>query len=400
MLQKFNIGGFTPKEEIETRLNALRNKLKENNVSFAVIIQNVDLFYFTGTVQKGVLVVPAEEHPLFFVEKSLYRAGMESPLDITPIKKDKDVKKILTEKKILKGKGGMELDVVPVTLFERWKSILEYDNIVDISQLIKDIRLIKSEFELTQIIKSGEIISSVFKKAKEIIKEGMRELDIDAELQAESRRLGHHGYIRMRGFNQEMMNIYITHGFSGTITSFADVPISGVGISPAIAQGASTNIVQRGIPVMVDFGGAYNGYITDETRIYVIGEIKEKYKHAYDTAIEILENIISFAKEGTNAADIYLKAEEIARREKLEENFMGHGEGQVGFLGHGFGLEINEFPVFTPRHNIILKEGMTFAIEPKFIFPNEGAVGVEVDYIVRKDRLQRITDYPLEINYL
>ena len=93
----------------------------------------MDLFYFTGTLQKGVLIVPVDQPPLFFVEKSLYRAGMESPLEIIPIKKDKDIGSILSAKNIIKGKGGMELDVLPVTLFERWKSILGHDNIADVS---------------------------------------------------------------------------------------------------------------------------------------------------------------------------------------------------------------------------------------------------------------------------
>ena len=134
---------------------------------------------------------------------------MESPLDIIPIKRDKDVKEILNGKGIIKGKGGMELDVIPVTLFERWKSILDYEAVTDVSPLIKDVRLIKSEFEIAQIIKSGQIISHVFQKAKGIIKEGLREVDIDAALIAEGRKAGHQGMLRMRGFNQEMMNGYV-----------------------------------------------------------------------------------------------------------------------------------------------------------------------------------------------
>jgi Xaa-Pro dipeptidase len=66
-------------------------------------------------------------------------------------------------------------------------------------------------------------------------------------------------------------------------------------------------------------------------------------------------------------------------------------------MGHGLGLEINELPVLTPRHDVILKEGMVFAVEPKFIFPDEGAIGIEVDFIVRQNCLERVTDTPLDI---
>ncbi len=74
---------------------------------------------------------------------------------------------------------------------------------------------------------------------------------------------------------------------------------------------------------------------------------------------------------------------------------MGFGPGKVSFVGHG--LEINEMPVITPRHHIILQEGMVFAFEPKFIFPGEGAVGIEVDYIVRKDKLERDLPSPIDL---
>jgi Xaa-Pro aminopeptidase len=400
MYKSLNICDFTPKEEIETRLEGLRKRMALAGINFAVILQNVDLFYFTGTVQKGILIVPVDGPPLFFVEKSLYRAGIESPLEIVPIKKDKDIGSILSGKNIIKGKGGMELDILPVTLFERWKSILSNGNIADVSPLIKEVRLIKSEFEIAQIIKSGKILSHVFQKAEEIIQEGMREIEIDAALVAEMRRMNHQGFLRMRGFNQEMMCGYVTQGYSATITSNADVPISGLGLSPAIGQGSSVNIVKKGTPVIVDFGGGYNGYITDETRVYAVGELKDIFLKGYQVSREIVEEAMSFAREGVDATELFLRALERAKEAKLEQYFMGHGEGQVSFVGHGLGLEINELPVFTPRHKTILKEGMVFAFEPKFIIPNEGAVGIEVDFIVRKDGLQRVTDSPIDIVYV
>jgi Xaa-Pro aminopeptidase len=400
MYKSLNTCDFTPKEEIETRLEVFRNRMAGEGISFAVILQNADLFYFTGTVQKGALIVPVDQPPFFFVEKSLYRAGMESPLEIIPIKKDKDIGSILSGKNVIKGKGGMELDVLPVTLFERWKSILGHDNMTDVSPLIKEVRLIKSEFEIAQIMKSGEILSHVFQKAKGIVREGTREIDIEAALIGEMRRMNHQGLLRMRGFNQEMMCGHVSQGYSSTITSNADVPISGLGLSPAIGQGASVDIVKRGVPVIVDFSGGYNGYVTDETRVYVVGELKDIFLKGYDTSRQIIEEIMGFASEGVDATEIYMIADRLVREAKLEEYFMGYGEGQVGFLGHGLGLEINELPVFTPRHSMILQEGMVFALEPKFIIPNEGAVGIEVDFIVRKDRLQRVTDSPIDIIYV
>jgi Xaa-Pro dipeptidase len=397
MLKSLNVCDLTPKEEIDARINQLREKMAAKGISYAVILQNVDLFYFTGTTQKGVLVVSADQGPFFFVEKSLERARIETPLEIIPIKRDKDVKDILVEKGVLRGKGGMEFDVIPVAVYQRWEKMLGADGMEDISSLIRDVRLVKSPFEIEQIRKSGEIISHVFKKAPSVISEGAREVDIAAVLEAEGKIRGHQGFLRMRGLNQEMMNMYITHGPSATYTSGADVPISGVGVTHAIGQGPSIHRVERGIPVIIDYGGGYNGYITDETRMFVVGELKERFLRAYHVAREIIEETTVYGKEGIDATELFVRARDKVKTAGLEDHFMGHGEGQVSFVGHGLGLEINELPVITPRHHVALKEGMVFAFEPKFIFPGEGAVGIEVDYIVRKDRLERVTDFPIDI---
>jgi len=196
------------------------------------------------------------------------------------------------------------------------------------------------------------------------------------------------------------MNMYITHGLSGTVVSGADVPISGAGTTHAIAQGPSVNKVQKGIPLLIDYGGGYNGYITDETRAYAIGELKDIYLKGHAVAREIIEETMEFAKEGVDGTEVFMKALHKTKHEGLYEYFMGYGEGKVGFIGHGLGLEINELPVITPRHKIILQEGMVFAFEPKFIFPGEGSVGIEVDFIVRKNGLERVTDSPINITYV
>ena len=400
MYKSLNNCEFTPEKEIETRIDGLKKKMTQSNIDYAVILQNVDLFYFTGTLQKGVLVVPSDGEPLFFVERSLYRATEESPLEIIPIKKDKDVGDILSAKGVIRGTGGMEHDVIPVALFERWKSILGRDNFIDVSPLIKELRLVKSEFEIAQVSKSGQMCSHVFQKAKEIIKEGMREIDIEAAIVAEGRKAGHQGFLRMRGLNQEMMCGYVGHGRSTTVHSHSDVPMAGFGVTHAIAQGASVQKITKGSPVIVDYGGGYNGYITDETRIYAVGWLKEIFLKGYQVSRDIVEETMGFVKEGTDTREIFHRALDRVKKAKLEDFFMGHGEGQVSFAGHGLGLEINELPVITQRHKTILKEGMVFAFEPKFIIPGEGTVGIEVDFIVRQDGLQRVTDSSLDIIYV
>ncbi len=387
----------TPTEEIAARIAALRGLMAGSGIAFCVIMQHVDLFYFTGSTQKATLVVALDKDPLYFVQRSVERARMESPLPVIEVKSDREIGAVLAEKGILKGTGGMELDVVPVAVFQRFAGIIGFDTFIDISGLVKALRIVKSPFELEQVRKSGAICDAVFAHAPTVIREGAREVDIDAALVAVGRRQGHQGFLRMRGFNQEMMNLYVTSGTTGTIASAGDVPVSGFGLSAAIAQGSSTKTVAKGIPVLVDYGGGYNGYITDETRSYVVGRLDETFLKPYEVAREIIEDTEVFGKEGVNCTDIFARAYKKVRRAGLEAHFMGFGAGQVSFIGHGLGLEINELPVITARHSMVLRQGVVFAYEPKFVFPGKGVIGIEVDFITRKERLERVSKTPIDL---
>ena len=396
------LGAFDPvaKEELISRIEGLKALMAERGLDFAVIMQNVDLYYFTGTTQKGLLVIALDQEPLLFIEKSVTRAQSDSPLEVIPIKNNRDVRQILDEKKILHGKGGMELDVVPVKVFEQLKNILGFSDFVDVSPLIRELRMIKSPFELEQMRKAEAIFAQVYERGKEVIREGATEVEIDAELVAAGRRLGYQGRLRMRGFNMEMLNMCVFAGVTSGLPSAGDVPISGAGVTPAVPQGSSFLPVKRGIPVIVDYGSGYNGYITDESRVYVVGELQEIFRRPYEVAREIMEDAASFGKVGANTVEIFQRAYSLVKKAGLEANFMGHGEGQVSFIGHSLGLEINEMPVITAKHSWILKEGMTIAYEPKFTFPGVGAIGIEVTFVVRQDRLEPIGNVPVDIVFL
>jgi Xaa-Pro aminopeptidase len=271
------------------------------------------------------------------------------------------------------------------------------DDVADVSDPIKELRIVKSPFEIEQVRRSGAICDAVFVEAPLVIKEGVSEVEIDAALVAAGRRSGHQGLLRMRGLNQEMMNLYVTAGESGTVASAGDVPIAGLGVTAAVAQGSSLHRVQRSIPVLVDYGGGYNGYITDETRAFVVGRLDETFRKPYEVAREIIEDAQAFGKEGVDTTAIYDRAYAMAKKAGLEQHFMGFGPERVSFIGHGLGLEINELPVITGRHKRTLVEGNVFAFEPKFVFPGKGAVGIEVDFIARKDRLERVTRTPIDL---
>jgi Xaa-Pro aminopeptidase len=388
---------LTPLEEIRTRTKALQNKMRKKGIDFALILQNADLFYFTGTLQRGYLCIPQEGEPLFFVQKYYDRAVQESPLQCIKVKGMKALPNLLRDHGITGKQLGLELDVTPVSLFNRIRNLFGNWEVFDISEEIKEIRSIKSEFEIKQIKRSGEIIDKVFPAVRDHLQEGMSELELDGILFSIGRAAGHQGFLRMRGLNQEMMNGYVLSGANACTISFGDTPLCGLGATHAIAQGSSAKRIRRNEPIVIDYGGGHNGYVTDETRTFVIGEFKDHLKRAFQVAQSIIDAVESSTKPGDLASDIYERAKAIASKEGLDPYFMGHGEGQVAFVGHGIGLEINEWPIIGRGFRKPLEPGMVFAFEPKFVFPGEGAVGIELDYIIRENGLERITHFPTDI---
>jgi Xaa-Pro aminopeptidase len=394
-----DIKGFdlTPPEEIRARVSALQRKMGEKGIDLALILQNADLFYFTGTLQRGYLCIPQDGEPVFFVQKYYDRAVRESPLPCIKVKGMKALPNLLRDHGITGKQLGLELDVIPVSLFYRIGDLFGNWEALDISSEIKEIRSIKSAFEIQQIKQSGKIIDRVFPSVMDHLREGMTELELDGILVSIGRTAGHQGLVRMRGFNQEMMNAYVLSGGSASIVSFGDTPLCGAGATHAIAQGSSSKKIKRDEPIVIDYGGGYNGYVTDETRTFVIGELKDHLERAFQVARSIIEDVESSTRPGDLATDIYARAKAIADKEGLDPYFMGHGEGQVAFVGHGIGLEVNEWPIIGRGFRRSLEPGMVFAFEPKFVFPGEGAVGIELDYIVREDGLERVTHFPVDI---
>ena len=150
---------------------------------------------------------------------------------------------------------------------------------------------------------------------------------------------------------------------------------------------------------MVDMNGGFNGYQSDMTRVWRIGDIPELAYKAHECSRAILRRLEQIGSPGFAVSALYEEAMKIVEAEKLADYFMGHIQ-KAGFIGHGVGIELNEQPAITPRSRESLLENMTIALEPKFVIPGVGAVGVENTYIVTADGLRSITPFPEEIQEL
>ncbi len=386
-------GFSTPKTEIDQRIEKLQRRLLQEGVDGALILQNTDLFYFSGTIQQSHLYIPAQGPPLLMVRKSLQRAKAESPLStILPLNSPKQLMTLIQENGIAPpGVMGMELDVLPANLFFSYKRLFPGVDIRDISIPIRMVRAVKSAYELNLIRQAAAFSDQVAETLPKLLREGLTEIELAGMVEAQARRLGHQGTVRMRLWGAEMFYGHLMSGPAAAVPSFLASPTGGASVSAAVAQGPSFRKIRRHEAILFDYVFAWKGYISDHTRIYAIGRPPQQLVDAHAHMLDLQEQIKVMATPGTSAGDLYSAAIEIAVRKGVDAHFMGAGADRIRFIGHGVGLELDEFPFLAHGQTTRLEEGMVIALEPKLVFPGKGVVGIENTHVVTPSGLEQLT---------
>jgi Xaa-Pro aminopeptidase len=385
---------LVPAAEVERRLAAFQEALREQDVGGAVLVQSVDLYYFTGTTQNAHLVVPADGEPVLLVRKTLERARDESPLArIEPLGSLRDLASALTAAGLSGGRLGFELDVLPAGRYFDYVRRLPGFELVDCSSAIRALRSVKSAWELERIREAAALLSGVDACVSGVLHEGMAEIELAAEVEAWLRRQGHQGVVRMRAFNGEVHYGTIAAGPAAAEPGGTDTPLVGVGPNAYVAKGASARPIGRGEPVIVDLVGSSCGYLADQTRTFSLGPLPGHLREAYEASLTIMRGVAAAAGPGVTGSSLWELGNELAGERR--DHFAS--AGRISFVAHGFGLEIDEPPFLARGFGAPLEEGMVFALEPKFVYEGEGAVGVENSYAVTADGVEQLTTAPEEL---
>ncbi|GAB6181806.1 Xaa-Pro peptidase family protein [Desulfotomaculum defluvii] len=392
---------LTPKTEVDVRISRLQEKLAEQFLDGTIIVLNSDMFYFTGTVQNSFLYVPVSGEPVLMIKKSLNRGRSESPLkNIVSIGSPKEIPTILAAFGYTRFKKiGLELDVLPVNLYLRYQKVFPDATFFDISPTIKEIRAIKSPYEIELLRQSLGVIDKAHLAVPSFLREGMLEIELAALFEAEMRKRGYSGCCKMRAFNQDLFLGNTCSGNSATTPSFFDGPVGGTGVAVTHPHGAGWKKVCRNEVVYIDYTCVVHGYTGDQTRIFCIGELSSQMVKAFEAALFIESEIIKSIKPGTPAEEPYLLALKLAEEMGYKDNFMGYMEDKVKFIGHGIGLELDELPILAKGIKAPIIPGMTFALEPKFVFP-EGAIGIENSFVMTEKGPDYLSVTPNVITYL
>ena len=390
---------YIPFEEIEDRLTRVRAGMKKQGIEALLVVQKMDFYYLSGTTQDGLLFVPLEGKPLLMIKRELERAKVESPIeDVVALNSNRELPSLIKDYcGHLPHSVGLELDVLPVRDYFRLQDLFPGARLIDASLTYRNVRKIKTPFEIDLMRAAAEIGRKVYLEAREILEEGMTEIQFAGLLEAAAKRYGHEGLLRVRSLNYEAYSWHVLSGPCGGIVSQSDSPMGGLGLSPAFPVGASLRVIRAHEPILVDFGTCYHGYQADETRMFSIGKMDQKFIDAYKACREIHDAVLEEVRPGADCEAIFTKTLRLAERLGYRESYLGPPGLQTRFIAHGIGLELNELPFIAQGQSYPLEERMTFALEPKIVFPGEGSVGLEDTVVVTRSGYEILTKVDQDI---
>ncbi len=231
------------------------------------------------------------------------------------------------------------------------------------SVLFEQLRLIKDEKEIQFMQKAAQIAEAALLNTLKLFKPGMSELEFSSELLVQLLRAGTQGEL-----------------------PFA--PIVSAGENSADPHATPTNrVINRGELLLIDYGAAYQGYASDITRTFAVGEVAQEFK----TIAEIVKQS-NQAGQAASRAEIPAGQVDQAARKVIAD--AGYGEYFTHRTGHGLGMETHEGPYMFAENELILQPGMVHTVEPGIYLPGKGGVRIEDDVVVTLDGSFTLTTLP------
>lgn len=381
------------KSEALVRYNKIFKALQASDADALLLNTNVNIYYAAGQIFSGYIYIDKSGNMLYFVKRPVGLKGEP----VVYIRKPEEIPAILQEAEIpLPSRIALELDYTSYNDIVRLSKVFNNAEIANGSAIMRQVRATKTPYEIERLKESATRHEAAYSHIEAMYEEGMTDFELQIEIERRLRMEGCLGIFRVAGPSMEVFMGSLLSGDNADTPSPYDFALGGAGLDPSLPVGCNGTLIRQGSTVMVDLCGNFTGYMTDMTRVYSIGELPQKALDAHRCSIEIHCQLSQMGKPGVAASDLYHKAVEIAHEAGLDDYFMGHTQ-KAGFVGHGVGIEVNEAPVLAPRSKEVLAENQVIAIEPKFVIPHVGAVGIEDTYVVTPDGLQAITQAPVDI---
>ena len=373
--------------ELELKWRRIQQAMRQEEADGCLLTMNMNLYYVSGQVFNGYFYLPAEGRPYWFVK----RLTIPETNQVHVIRKPEQIPDFFRDLNLaMPRKLLLEADELSYNEYIRLQHVFRAEATGNASALIRHIRMIKTPWEIEQMRISARKHEAVYREIPACYRPGMRDIELQIEIEKRMRVHGSLGYFRAFGSNMDIFMGSLLAGENAGEPSPFDFALGGTGMHASGPLGANGTLLEEGTTVMADMSGNYTAYQTDMTRVFSIGKLPDRAYRVHRVALEIQARMERAAKPGVPCAELYRDALAMAGQEGLEDCFMGT-RFQAKFVGHGVGLEINELPVLTTRSKDILQPGMTFAFEPKFVLAGIGAVGFENTFLVTDSGVEKMT---------
>jgi Xaa-Pro aminopeptidase/Xaa-Pro dipeptidase len=331
-----------------------------------VLVSNVEnIYYFTGFWGGGYLLLSRDGAKLFTGLLERFRA-QENSFETEVVTPALGVP--ISSKLKEHVKGSLLADEIPFTLKESLEKSLDFSLKVH-PKIFYSMRRVKDENEISLIREASKRVDMLYEFSTKVIREGVSEREIASRVVGEALSLG-------------LDTPYVNTDFTPIIVA------SGPNSSFPHAQ-VSDRRLRRGDVVKLDFFFRYKGYVSDETRTFILGSASNDFREAYETVLHAQEEGLKAVKAGVKACDVDSACRKIIEERGLQEYFV-HG------TGHGVGLEVHEPPTISVNQSELLEGGNVVTVEPGIYFPGKFGVRIE-DTVYVGDSAVCLTSFTKEL---
>jgi len=375
-----------PAEELEVRWECCRQLLRSERPKAGglLVFSRPSVYWLSGHWANGFFWLPLEGQPVLFIRKGGERARLESAVrHICHYRSLSDVPARLAELGAeLPATLAVEMSGLSWLMGQKLTTRLSGHQFEAGDSVLSKARAVKSNWELDRMRLAGRRHAELMQvKLPTLIEAGMNELEMALQAWQEAFNLGHQGVIRMSGEGEELFLGVFAAGDSGNYPVVFSGPVGFRGIHPAVPQmGYAGKVWQEKEILIVDTVFSLEGYHTDKSQLYFAGSKEDMPKQAREAmafCLDMEAEVAERLKPGITPREIYEHCLQEARRQGFEDGFMGLGGNKVPFVGHGIGLQVDEWPALASTFEEPLQENMTLAVEPKVGLPELGMVGVE-----------------------
>jgi Xaa-Pro aminopeptidase len=356
------------------RLAKLQKTVKDKGLDALLITHLPHIQYLVGyTGSNAVLLVPAQGKPHFFTDFR-YKAQVKQEVvgaKISIVERDRNIQDTLVDKQLFADYDslGFEKTHISYALYDFLRTKFRHVKLVPEAEAVEKLTMIKSEDEISAIRRAAEIGDQVYEKVLDVIKPGVSEREVAAEIAYQTRLLGG---------EKEAFNIIVASGERSALPH-------GV---------ASDKKIRKGELVTLDFGCVYKGFNSDMTRTVAVGKVPTELQKIYEIVRAAQQRAIDKVHVGMNGRELDSVARDYITLHGYGSKF-GHS------TGHGLGIEVHELPMVSQRgERFKLEQSVVITIEPGIYLDGVGGVRIEDDVVIRREGCEVLTTSPKDMRIL